>query len=121
MSTNPGVTSRPSASSSRVPRPSTLPTSVTTSPAIATSAVRAGAPEPSTTVPPRITRSCSAISAPSGAHGGQDFLDEERARGARVVAVGPEARPGDHEAVDAERVQLGEALDDGGRWTHDRE
>ena len=38
--------------------PSTAPTSVTTPSVIATSAVRAGAPVPSTTVPPLITRSC---------------------------------------------------------------
>ncbi len=38
--------------------PSTAPTSVTMPSVIATSAVRAGAPVPSTTVPPLITRSC---------------------------------------------------------------
>ena len=37
---------------------STRPTSVTTPSVMATSAVRPGAPVPSTTVPPRITRSC---------------------------------------------------------------
>src|SRR3954452_11758582 len=60
MSTKPGGTRAPSASTSRVPVPSTAPTSVTTPPVMATSAVRAGAPVPSTTVPPRITRSCTA-------------------------------------------------------------
>src|SRR5262249_4651769 len=56
--TKPGVTSRPSASSSRRPRVSTRPTSTITPSSIATSPARAGAPVPSTTVPPRITRSC---------------------------------------------------------------
>src|SRR5437588_2684999 len=58
MSTNPGVTSRPSASISRRAGPSTRPTSVMRPPDTATSAVRAGPPVPSTTVPPLITRSC---------------------------------------------------------------
>src|SRR6478609_5263067 len=57
MSTKPGVTSAPSASSSRRPAPSTLPTSATTPSVTATSAVRGAAPVPSTSVPPRITRS----------------------------------------------------------------
>src|SRR3954471_23487806 len=121
MSTNPGVTSRPSASISRAPRPSTRPTSVTTPAATATSAVRAGSPVPSTTVPPRITSSCSAMSAPSGAHGRQHLFDEQGARGARVIAIGPEARTGDHEPVHPQRVQLGEAVDDGPRRADDRE
>src|SRR3954451_12367717 len=59
MSTKPGVTSAPSASMVRRAAPSTAPTSVTRPSVIATSAVRAGAPVPSTTVPPRITRSCT--------------------------------------------------------------
>src|SRR5262245_44379975 len=42
--------------------PSTRPTSTITPSSMATSAVRLAAPVPSTTVPPRITRSC--ISAP---------------------------------------------------------
>src|SRR3954467_393192 len=58
MSTHPGLTTSPSASTSRAPRPSTFPTSVTRPPSTATSAVRASAPVPSTTVPPRITSSC---------------------------------------------------------------
>src|SRR5438270_9642998 len=57
MSTKPGVTSAPSASISSRPRPSTRPTSVMMPSVIPTSAVRADAPVPSTTVPPRITRS----------------------------------------------------------------
>jgi len=55
MSTKPGVTSRPSASIVRAVESSTRPTSVITPLLIATSAVRAGAPVPSTTVPPRMT------------------------------------------------------------------
>src|SRR4051794_15545753 len=57
-STKPGVTSAPSASIFVWARPATLPTSVMMPSVIATSAVRAGAPVPSTTVPPLITRSC---------------------------------------------------------------
>src|SRR5438045_1444676 len=62
MSTKPGVTSAPSASTSSRARPSTRPTSVTTPSVMATSAVRAGAPVPSTTLPPRITTSCMTYS-----------------------------------------------------------
>src|SRR5262245_15090852 len=112
MSTKPGVTSRPSASTVRVAEPATRPTSVTTPSRIATSAVRAGAPVPSTSVPARITRSWSGMSAPSGAQRGQDLVAEEPARGGRVLAVGAEARTGDDEAVDAERVQLADAPHD---------
>src|SRR5580765_5006578 len=57
-STKPGVTSAPSASSVSRASSFTRPTSVTMPSVIATSAVRAGAPVPSTTVPPLITRSC---------------------------------------------------------------
>src|SRR5690606_11186776 len=60
MSTNPGVTTRPSASISRRPRSGTSPTAVMRSPSTATSATRPGAPEPSTTKPLRMTRSCTA-------------------------------------------------------------
>src|SRR5262245_26214768 len=64
MSTKPGVTSRPSAATSRWPRPSTAPTSVMRPPVMATSAVRAGAPVPSITVPARMTTSWSAMGDP---------------------------------------------------------
>src|SRR5450631_1801355 len=58
MSMNPGVTTWPEASSSRWPdRPG--PISAIRSPSIARSAGRPGAPVPSMTVPPRITRSCA--------------------------------------------------------------
>src|SRR5690606_11351209 len=57
-STNPGVTSNPSASICRWPGPRSAPTAVIVSPSIATSADVPGAPEPSTTNPRRITRSC---------------------------------------------------------------
>src|SRR5688500_12399425 len=60
MSTNPGVTSAPSASIVRFAAPSPCPTATIVPPAIATSAVRAGPPVPSMTVPPRTTRSCMA-------------------------------------------------------------
>src|SRR5690242_2699211 len=60
-STKPGVTSAPSASTVSRARPSTAPTSVITPSVIATSAVRAGAPVPSTTEPPLMRRSCTAL------------------------------------------------------------
>src|SRR3954468_19461907 len=58
MSTHPGVTMRPSASSWRRPPSSTRPTAVMMPSSTATSAVIGGPPVPSTTVPPRITMSC---------------------------------------------------------------
>src|ERR1700744_2935407 len=58
MSTQPGVTSSPSASMTRRAGPTTRPPSVTTLPSTATSAVRVGPPDPSATVPPRMIRSC---------------------------------------------------------------
>src|SRR6478736_1884040 len=64
MSTQPGATTSPSASSSRRPVPSTSPTAVMRPSFTATSAARRGVPVPSTTVPLRITRSCSAMSPP---------------------------------------------------------
>src|SRR5437763_15218800 len=51
MSTNPGVTIAPSASSVRLAAPLTSPTSTMSPSSIATSARRAGAPVPSTRVP----------------------------------------------------------------------
>src|SRR6516225_4822168 len=66
-STKPGVTSAPSASTFSRANSLTRPTSVTTPSVIATSAVRPGAPVPSTTVPPLINRSCMS-----------DQLSEER-------------------------------------------
>src|SRR5690242_19540067 len=67
MSVKPGVTSAPSALTSRRPGPSPRPTSAMTPPAMPTSAVRGGPPFPSATVPPRITRSkaltCGVLSA----------------------------------------------------------
>src|SRR5579885_176807 len=130
MSTNPGMTSRPSASMTRRADVCRFPTSVIVDPSIATSAVRAGDPVPSTTVPPRINRSGSLMLAPSRrfapgrsgharcsagypppdarsclcllADGGQHLAGEELVRGTGVVAVGAERRTGDDEAVDAE-------------------
>src|SRR5881227_1312518 len=58
MSTQPGARISPSASISRRPRSPTSPTSVMRPPSTATSAVRLGPPVPSTTVAPRMTRSC---------------------------------------------------------------
>src|SRR5439155_15406485 len=62
MSTKPGATTAPSASSTRSAVPDVAPTTAIRPLRIATSAQRAGGPVPSTTVPPRIKRSkCSAI------------------------------------------------------------
>src|SRR5262245_21188710 len=57
MSTKPGVTRRPSASIVRVASSSIAPMPATRPSRIATSAVRAVAPVPSTTVPPLMSRS----------------------------------------------------------------
>src|SRR6266446_7299299 len=53
----PGQTQSPDASTSRPPRPPTAPTALIRPARTATSATRRGAPLPSITVPPRITRS----------------------------------------------------------------
>jgi hypothetical protein len=58
MSTKPGVTMWPAASISRRPASGTSPTAVMVSPSMATSARRAGEPDPSITKPLRMTRSC---------------------------------------------------------------
>src|SRR5689334_17286871 len=60
-STKPGVTNSPSASTTRRARSPTRPTSTMRPASTATSATDAGAPVPSTTVPPRINRSCTAL------------------------------------------------------------
>src|SRR5579884_1282964 len=57
MSTKPGATAQPEASSSRAPEPRRSPISAIMPSATATSATRPGAPVPSNTVPPRTTRS----------------------------------------------------------------
>src|SRR4051794_19689528 len=62
-STNPGLTTRPSASIDSRPSPSTSPTAAIRSPVTATSPRNDGLPVPSTTVPFRITRS-NAMPAP---------------------------------------------------------
>src|SRR5262249_49957706 len=58
MSTHPGATSRPRASTSRRPALATAPTAAIRFPSIARSPCWRGEPLPSTRVPPRITRSC---------------------------------------------------------------
>src|SRR3954467_5819025 len=66
MSTNPGATTQPSASMVSVAVTSPRrPTAVTRPSRTPTSAVNAGSPEPSTTVPPRTTRSRSGIREPA--------------------------------------------------------
>src|SRR5436309_2882142 len=62
MSTNPGATKAPLASTSRSPFPPTRPTSTILPSRTATSAFVSAAPVPSMTVPPRMTRSNSAMS-----------------------------------------------------------
>src|SRR5438309_5547129 len=57
MSTNPGVTSAPSASSTSLASSSTWPTAAMRPSFTPTSAVRRGTPVPSTSVPPRMIRS----------------------------------------------------------------
>src|SRR5688572_10909943 len=60
MSTHPGVTTRPSASMvRRAAAPRRAPTEVMRPRSTATSAVRDGAPVPSTRVPPEMRRSCT--------------------------------------------------------------
>src|SRR5437763_1186113 len=87
MSTNPGVTTAPSASMRRRPSPSSasLPTAVMRSPSTATSARLGGAPVPSTTVPPAITRPCGIGYLPDG---GEHFPDEHLLGQAGLVLLG---------------------------------
>src|SRR5689334_728163 len=66
MSTNPGATTQPSASIVRDAATSpSRPTAATRPLRTPTSAVYAGSPEPSTTVPPRRSRSSSGIGEPA--------------------------------------------------------
>src|SRR5688572_1128688 len=111
MSTKPGVTSRPSASMTRVASPVTGPTTTMTPSFTATSAVRAGAPVPSMTVPLRTIRSNSWLAmGRSLLQCGQDLAGDEPLGHPHVVGVGTEGRPGDDEPFQAERGQFGDAL-----------
>src|SRR5947207_12505172 len=83
MSTNPGVTKAPVASTVRSAVPATEPTSTTRPSRMATSAVRAGAPVPSTTVPPRMTTSNSDIISPPVAALGRGATAPAAARSLR--------------------------------------
>src|SRR5580704_17761493 len=82
MSTKPGVTKAPPASISRRPLPSTEPTSAIRPSLMATSAVRTGPSLPSTTVPPRITRSNDMV--PPSA----DAYEYRRGRAGRQAPTG---------------------------------
>src|SRR4051795_355133 len=119
MSTKPGITRAPAASSSRSPRPLTRPTSTMRLPLMATSAVRSGAPVPSTTVPPRTKRSCSAIaclvsSRRRGEGGGVEAVElgHVPAEDGLALLVGQVARLlGDHVlAPRPRRVAVGEVV-----------
>src|SRR5579859_3737625 len=96
MSTNPGVTSNPRASISSTPLPDTSPIPTTTPSRTATSACTGAEPDPSCTVPPRTTRSNSAIGSGQqrselGAHGldvpGDHLLRHAADRGPEVHGV----------------------------------
>src|SRR3954453_10042510 len=97
MSTKPGVTIRPVASISSCPEPVTDPPSAIRSPSTATSATNGSPPEPSTTVPPRTTRSCALMSRtlrlersgqPGVGHVDLDHLDAALAHRGRLVVLG---------------------------------
>src|SRR5436305_1270178 len=110
MSTKPGVTIAPSASTSRRPDPATRPTSTITPLSTATSATRPGAPVPSMTVPPRTTR--STVTRPVLPSAGRLSAGAELPAGSpRVVlrgALDPRLRQlggGEHEASDADHAQ----------------
>src|SRR5438067_6877270 len=120
MSTTPGVTTAPSASMRRRPSPSSasLPTAVMRSPSTATSARLGGAPVPSTTVPPAITRSCGIGYLPDG---GEHFPDEHLLGQAGLVLLGVDRRAHDDEAVYAEGGQRAQPGDAVLRWSDDTE
>src|SRR5204863_5962069 len=88
-----------------LPPPLPLLTSVMRSPSTATSAGLGGAPVPSTTVPPAITRSCGIGYLPDG---GEHLPDEHLLGQAGLVLLGVDRRPHDDEPVDAEGSQSGE-------------
>src|SRR4051812_13133836 len=90
------------------PTPLPLLTSVMRSPSTATSADLGGAPVPSTTVPPRITRSWGIGYLPDG---GEHFPDEHLLGQAGLVLLGVHRRAHDDEAVDAEGGQLAHPSD----------
>src|SRR3974390_823402 len=96
MATKPGVTRRPSASTVRVAcSPAQDPTAVIRPPSTAMSAVRGTAPVPSTTVPPRIRRSCmvrSPFGHPSGAPPSLARRLQRRNAGVRSGGLGPGSR-----------------------------
>src|SRR3954454_1021546 len=124
MSTKPGVTSRPVASIVRSASPVTTPTSVIVPPSIATSAVRAGVPVPSTTVPPRMMMSYFAMRMSLGCsvlQGREQLTRQELLRSGTVLAVGTEARAGDHETIETERRKLTHARRAAIRCADDRE
>src|ERR1043166_1798257 len=85
------------------PTPLPLLMSVMRSPSTATSACLGGAPEPSTTVPPVITRSWGIGYLPNG---GEHFPDEHLLGQAGLVLLGVHRRAHDDEPVDTEGGEL---------------
>src|SRR3954451_15218118 len=88
--------------------PTSLPTSAMRSPSTATSARRGGAPVPSTTVPPLITRSWGIGHLSDG---GKHFPDEHLLGQTGLVLLGVDRRAYHDEAVDAEGREPAKAVD----------
>src|SRR5262245_36306931 len=114
MSTIPGSTSLPLASSVSRARPTSVPTAAMRPLAIATSASRGAPPVPSTSVPPRRSRSCMEFS--SLGSGAERDLDLPAALAHRVGGRGPADRVALRAAVaDVEAAAVYGALEDAAR------
>src|SRR5438552_13150687 len=94
------------------------PTAVMRPPSTATSVTRGGAPVPSTTVPPAITRSWGVGHLPDG---GEHVPDEQLLGEAGLVLLGVDRRADDDEAVDTEGGQLAQPGDTVLGRSHDPE
>src|SRR5947208_839834 len=90
------------------PTPAPFPTAVMRSPSTATSARLGGAPVPSTTVAPAITRSWGMAHLSDG---GKDLSDESLLGAAGLVLLGVHGRADDDEPVDTQSGELAEAAD----------
>src|SRR5947209_4842299 len=100
------------------PTPLPLLTSVMRSPSTATSARLGGAPLPSTTVPPAITRSCGIGYLPDG---GEHLPDEHLLGEAGLVLLSVHGRSHDDEAIHAEGGQPAEPFHAVLGWSDDAE